>query len=185
MSDRARDEATSDAEIVREALVIANDANGCWYDLPIQALDRLVARLSADRDTPPEDSGQATSKDFGDGGFPADVGTAAIPSVRVLSPAAYRCWERVLAVLPPSVPTKPDDPSVALDTIMAMLHAALCAAAEVSGGECEHPQECCPGHRPDGSEYCHAKDCALYVPRAEVSGGTPPLSGPGPLRRRP
>lgn len=43
---------------------------------------------------------------------------------------------------------------------------------------CEHPQECCPGHRPDGSEYCHAEDCALYVPRAEVSGGTPPLSGP-------
>lgn len=47
------------------------------------------------------------------------------PTLGQVRPEAVRCWERVRAVLPPSDPTNPADPSVALDTLMAMLHAAL------------------------------------------------------------
>lgn len=30
---------------------------------------------------------------------------------------------------------------------------------------CLHPQECCPGHRSDGGEYCHQEGCDHYIPR--------------------
>lgn len=39
-------------------------------------------------------------------------------------PAITRCWQRVAVVLPPSDPTNPDDPSVSLDTLAAIAHAA-------------------------------------------------------------
>lgn len=48
-----------------------------------------------------------------------------LPTLGDVRPEAVRCWERVRAVLPPSDPTDPDDPSVNLDTLMAMLYAAL------------------------------------------------------------
>ena len=38
-------------------------------------------------------------------------------------PEITRTWERVHAVLPPSDPTKPDDPSVNLDTLAAIANA--------------------------------------------------------------
>lgn len=61
-----------DAEIGDDAVVLRRMLS--------DALNRVEDGLSADRDTPPEkDSEQATGKDFGDGGYPADVGTAPEP----------------------------------------------------------------------------------------------------------
>jgi hypothetical protein len=40
------DTVRADIAIVREALVIANDANGCSYDHPVAALDRIEAALA-------------------------------------------------------------------------------------------------------------------------------------------
>ena len=54
------------------------------------------------------------------------------PPLEVLHPAAVRCFKRIEAVLPPSDPADPDDPSVALATLMAILHAKILAAEEAS-----------------------------------------------------
>ena len=56
---------------------------------------------------------------------------SAPPSLDELSPAAMRCFRRIEAVLPPSDPTNSDDPSVALSTLAAILHAALTGGPRV------------------------------------------------------
>lgn len=47
-----------------------------------------------------------------------------------LHPAAFRCWQRVNAVMPPSDPSQPGDPSVSLDTLAAILHVTLSKLAD-------------------------------------------------------
>lgn len=60
---------------------------------------------------------------------------AALPTLEEARPEAVRCCNRVRAVLPPSDPSNPDDPSVALDTLMAMLHAALVMDEWIEAGQ--------------------------------------------------
>lgn len=52
-------------------------------------------------------------------------------SLETLSPAAMRCYRRINSALPPSDPTDPNDPSVALSTLMAILHSALTGGPRV------------------------------------------------------
>lgn len=47
------------------------------------------------------------------------------PTLESLHPAAARCFKRIEVVLPPSDPHALDDPSVALSTLVAILHATL------------------------------------------------------------
>lgn len=54
-----------------------------------------------------------------------------IQQLEVLSPAALRCYGRVAEALPPSNPREPGDPSVNLDTLMAILHVALTDAQAI------------------------------------------------------
>ena len=55
-------------------------------------------------------------------------------------PEIVACWQRAAAVMPPTEPANPDDPSVSLDTLAAIAHAKW-GTADALAAELERANE--------------------------------------------